>query len=360
MNIYVNTIIIGLIFFVVIFWFVLLYAYLREYRKNGYFKPFHALLYMSFVLYIEIAYFLTILPLPSMDTMNQPVQPIHTYMQLHPLNFLTEIANYFHHHSFTLMAPPLYTNVFNVFLLLPLGIYLNKLFNVKFTKAILITFLISLSFEIIQLSGLFFIYPYPYRVFDVNDLMFNTLGGIIGYLLANKFLGFLDKIDLSVSTKEFYVSKFKQMILFISDLTIIFVLLGIANILSNFITLQRGLEIGSFYNIDVFRIISFVFMTIFLCIPLLSKHYQTFANKLSGTYLDRENDNLTFRFLRSIIVYLPFILSNMNIFFNITVIITGVYILYFIIHIFTKKKGMNLIDQALGYQLHSKHFESGE
>ena len=48
------------------------------------------------------------------------------------------------------------------------------------------TFLLSLFFELTQLTGLNFIYSRPYRLFDVDDLMINMLGGILGYFIINK------------------------------------------------------------------------------------------------------------------------------------------------------------------------------
>ena len=48
------------------------------------------------------------------------------------------------------------------------------------------TFLLSLFFELTQLTGLNFIYSRPYRLFDVDDLMINMLGGILGYFIMNK------------------------------------------------------------------------------------------------------------------------------------------------------------------------------
>ena len=48
------------------------------------------------------------------------------------------------------------------------------------------TFLLSLFFELTQLTGLNFIYSRPYRLFDVDNLMINTLGEILGYFIMNK------------------------------------------------------------------------------------------------------------------------------------------------------------------------------
>lgn len=50
-----------------------------------------------------------------------------------------------------------------------------------------LTFCLSLFFELTQLTGLYFIYPRSYRLFDVNDLLHNTLGGVFGYLMTPIF-----------------------------------------------------------------------------------------------------------------------------------------------------------------------------
>lgn len=47
----------------------------------------------------------------------------------------------------------------------------------------MLTLGLSLVFELTQLSGLFGLYPRPYRLADVDDLMTNTLGGMVGYWL---------------------------------------------------------------------------------------------------------------------------------------------------------------------------------
>ena len=53
-------------------------------------------------------------------------------------------------------------------------------------SSFLLTFLLSLTIELAQLTGLFFTYPGSYRLFDVDDLMANTLGGFLGTVLSNQ------------------------------------------------------------------------------------------------------------------------------------------------------------------------------
>lgn len=69
----------------------------------------------------------------------------------------------------------------NLILLMPVGLLFPLLFNKLNVKRILLTgFFISLFIELIQLS--FSVYMGKiYRSFDVDDLILNTLGTLIGY-----------------------------------------------------------------------------------------------------------------------------------------------------------------------------------
>lgn len=69
----------------------------------------------------------------------------------------------------------------NILMQIPLGIYLRYYFRCSKKKTVLIGLLVSLFYELTQLSGLYFIYPRPYRLCSVDDLIDNTLGALIGY-----------------------------------------------------------------------------------------------------------------------------------------------------------------------------------
>ena len=64
---------------------------------------------------------------------------------------------------------------------------MRYLWNISCKKVVIIGFCVSLLFEVTQITGLFFIYAHPYRIFDVNDLITNTLGTYLGYLLVPVF-----------------------------------------------------------------------------------------------------------------------------------------------------------------------------
>ncbi|MGG0095166.1 VanZ family protein [Bacillus subtilis] len=69
----------------------------------------------------------------------------------------------------------------NLILLMPVGLLFPLLFNKSNVKRILLTgFFISLFIELIQLSFSVYIGTI-YRSFDVDDLILNTLGTLIGY-----------------------------------------------------------------------------------------------------------------------------------------------------------------------------------
>ena len=85
---------------------------------------------------------------------------------------------------------------------------------------IIASFCLSLFFELTQLSGLYFIYPRPYRLFDVDDLMLNTLGGLTGYYLTPiiaKILPNRDRMDQTSSQRALSVSWLRRFVAWMID-----------------------------------------------------------------------------------------------------------------------------------------------
>ncbi|GAA0410391.1 VanZ family protein [Paenibacillus motobuensis] len=85
--------------------------------------------------------------------------------------------------------------LFNIFLTVPFGMMLRYYYRLGWLRCILYTFLLSLFFELTQLTGLYGIYQHPYRVFDVDDLLMNTLGGIFGVLIADWTSSLLPNVE---------------------------------------------------------------------------------------------------------------------------------------------------------------------
>lgn len=182
----------AIIFFILSFLLIIPWL-IYSYRKFGYLSFWSSVVVFSFIFYMLSAYFLVILPLP--DTQNTcALQPPDTVpYQLVPFYFVWDTLK---GSSVVWNHPATYIQIFkqgaffpaayNLLLLLPLGVYLRYFFRSKqYWKYVwLIGFLVSLFFEITQLTGLYGIYNCPYRLFNVDDLLLNSVGALTGFLIA--------------------------------------------------------------------------------------------------------------------------------------------------------------------------------
>lgn len=190
-----------------------------NYKKYGSILSLRIWIIYSFILYLLCAYCLIILPLPSSE---KAQTLIGHHMQLRPFNFIFDIAKDIQitpdiPRTFIaiLKDKALLTTLFNVIMTLPFGFYLRYYFRNTFSQIIKKTFLLSFFFELTQLSGLYFIYNGNYRLFDVDDLITNTLGGILGYLLAillAKFLPTREEIDRKSYDRSKKISFFRRLV----------------------------------------------------------------------------------------------------------------------------------------------------
>ena len=136
------------------------------------------------VLYLLALVCFTQLPLPSGTS-----GPGITYgrtPQFDPLNFVDDIRS----GSATAIAQIVYNVVFFV----PLGYVAHRFWRRGLLGATAIGFAVSLLLEVAQLTGLFGIYPYSYRIFDVDDIACNTLGCAIGWLCGG-FAGIVAPVE---------------------------------------------------------------------------------------------------------------------------------------------------------------------
>lgn len=196
-----------------------------QYRKFGSILFVKTAIVYSFILYLLTTYFLVILPLPPIE---EVASLTTAKVQLIPFRFVFDffkdsgfVWNQFSTYFKAITSPSFYNVLFNVFLTLPFAVYLRYYFGFNSFKTIVCTFLLSLFFELTQLSGLYGIYPRPYRLFDVDDLFTNTLGGCIGYLITPLFSFFLpsrEEIDKAAFKKGERVSYFRRLCAFCFDL----------------------------------------------------------------------------------------------------------------------------------------------
>lgn len=159
-----------------------------EYRRKGALTVFKALVIYSFVFYLMAAFFMTLLPLPTKEFVASLTGP---YVQLVPFMFVQDIVR---ETVFRISQPSTYFAaltqhvflqvLFNVVLTIPFGVYLRYYFKKDFKQVLFLSFLMSLFYEVTQITGVYGIYPRPYRLFDVDDLIMNTLGGLVGYWMT--------------------------------------------------------------------------------------------------------------------------------------------------------------------------------
>lgn len=186
-----------------------------QYRKYGAILAIRTIIVYSFVFYMMTSWFMTILPLPDIDS----VGPDSATVLLKPFDAVSRACA---SGGVQLNTPSTWMGIiatfefwqimFNIALLVPFGVYLRYYFKRKWYEVLLLSFLYSLFFEVTQLSGLYGIYPYPYRYFEVDDLIANTLGGMVGFLITPIF-GFLpsrDKLDSVAHKRGERVSSFRR------------------------------------------------------------------------------------------------------------------------------------------------------
>lgn len=195
MSIYQDVIKQAFIFFPLVAILITLPYIAYNYYKYGSIISLRIAIIYSFVLYLLCTYFLVILPLPSIEDVQALTTP---RAQLIPFTFISDIIkdskiildkpstylSFLHNNSFLQV-------IFNLFMTVPFGMYLRYYFKCDLKKTIILTFGLSLFFELTQLSGLYFIYPRSYRLFDVDDLIVNTSGGVLGYFIVIPFLKIL-------------------------------------------------------------------------------------------------------------------------------------------------------------------------
>ncbi len=169
--------------------------FIIQYKKYGSVSFFRTFILYTFLLYCICAYFLVILPLPNREEVAKRTGPT---MQLIPFNV---IKVFIEDSGFILTKPSTYVKaftsheflqpLFNFLLLLPLGFYLRYYFKTNFKKASKIALLSTLFFEFTQISGLYGIYSRPYRLLDVDDIMLNYSGCMLGFFISPIFVAAL-------------------------------------------------------------------------------------------------------------------------------------------------------------------------
>jgi glycopeptide antibiotics resistance protein/uncharacterized RDD family membrane protein YckC len=169
---------------------VMLPAAVVSYRRRGRAGGWSTLVFYAFVFYLLAAFMQTVIPLPADPDGYCSVASYASTPQLRPFYFV-EVIDQRGGGQWAVGAllhnPAFWSTALNVVLLAPLGFYLRYATRISFLPAALIGLGTSLLFELTQFTGLWFIYPCAYRLFSVDDLILNTLGAMLGWLIAGPF-----------------------------------------------------------------------------------------------------------------------------------------------------------------------------
>lgn len=289
---YISTIKTSIIFFPIIALIFTIPYILKQYHRYGSINKLRTLIVYSFILYMMTIYFLVILPLPDIN--NLPTDK--TMYNLIPFKFIADIIK---ETSFNISNPStylkaltencVYVALFNILMTIPFGMYLRYYYKASFKKVLILSFFLSLFFELTQLSGLYFIYPHAYRLFDVDDLILNTLGGVVGYLLfglVEKYLPSREKIDKDSLEQGKVISGLRRLTYFFLDLFIY----GIFHMI-----------VSTLINVKYLNYITLI--VYYILIPYLSKGY-TPAGKFLNIKIVPQNKRLLRISLRAIFIYL--------------------------------------------------------
>ena len=320
MEVYLESIKTAFLIFPLLAFLITIPYLLMQYHKYGSVPLIRSSIVYTFILYLLTAYFLVILPLPSKEeVLMMPTKA----PQLIPFAFLGDFIEAVKESNGVLSflnSPIVYTTLFNIAITIPFGIYLRYYFKKKWYTTIIYTFLLSLYFEITQLTGLYGLYPKAYRLFDVDDLIINTLGGVLGYIITpivTIFLPDRDKIDKLSYRRGKIVSIYRRFLAFLIDIFVFSTLMFIILILTNF-------------NDPIIPLIVTT-MLYYIILPTITSH--TIGKYLVKIELESKNKykHLSI-FIRQIILYFlivfgPIIISRYSNHIN------GIIILFYILFI---------------------------
>jgi glycopeptide antibiotics resistance protein len=205
-----------------------------EYRRYGSIPLWKTFVVFSFILYAICAYYLIILPLPADHTAYVATAATP---QLVPFKELHDVLAYVNVDWTTkrgllsaLRTSYVYQILFNVALLMPLGAFAHYLFHRRWWQVIALGFAVSLFFELTQYSGLYGIYNHPYRLFDVDDLICNTTGALLGFQLALPLCHLLPdirEVNERATERGMLPSFTRRLLAFCLDFLVVGILVGV-------------------------------------------------------------------------------------------------------------------------------------
>ncbi len=308
MHIYLTTIQVSLIFFLFLVPLSILPFVIYHYKKYGHVGGKRAMVIYAFVFYAMTAFLMTILPLPGPLPKGSENFYALRQIKIGPnfefFRFVKEIFKELKGHitlAGVLKSRTFMVTVFNILLLLPLGFFLRYLFRMRFWKVLVLGFATSLFFEITQLTGIYGLYT-PYRLFEVDDLMTNTFGVILGFWLFD-YVKFLPSVETRKIKLQKDANLTQRFLLFSVDYLII------SYVAENFIIPNRaGFLEHLLWSLGIY-------FAYFVLLPR-TRLKNTLAGKFFGLKVVRESETpASFKsvfVLYGILLFTPMVISHVT------------------------------------------------
>ena len=150
-----------------------------SYRRRGGFGAGRFVVWGAALVYLMAIWTYTILPLPDPEVIRCAGVNLDLWA------FTADIRDAVSRRGRNALTDPAVLQVLlNVLLFVPLGFFVRVLGGRGIPTAVIAGFAVSALVETTQLTGVWGLYPCAYRVFDVDDLLANTGGALLGSLLA--------------------------------------------------------------------------------------------------------------------------------------------------------------------------------
>lgn len=164
---------------------VLLPVIALHYHRFGRVEPRRAVVLYGLLAYGLVALALIFLPFPSTPFVCTGERMLSTT----PFQWVTDMrhnmaANGRSGLGAVVTSTAFIQQAFNVALFVPLGMVLRKSYGRGVLAVVVIGLGVSLAVEVVQYSGNLGAYPCPYRIADVDDLISNTAGSLLGWMIA--------------------------------------------------------------------------------------------------------------------------------------------------------------------------------
>ena len=172
-----------------VYTFIIWIVLMIKMRKH---KKMYLLFITLIIIYATMVIDATILPMPFNKAAIQSAR-MYPFVPLHSINLVPFFFEKF-------ISPlELKFHLLNILMFVPMGIILSFYHESKFSKVLLKSFLWSLTIELVQL--LLGILVSGTRIVDIDDLIMNTTGGVIGFLI---FILIIKPVYRIMFKKEIY------------------------------------------------------------------------------------------------------------------------------------------------------------